>query len=68
MRPHEYSKQFPVKPKLSRASAEGELWYYPFAGHSGQRLMHGPWWKLEVERKKLSRMGYKYENFKKRNL
>jgi len=60
------SNQFPVKPKPVVNRATGTLWYYPTQDHPGQLIMSGRWSELEQERKRLSCMGYKYKQFKKR--
>lgn len=62
------SNQFPIRPKPPRNNLIGVLMYYPYDGHTGQEILVGPWWKLEVERKRLSQMGYIYDRFMKRNL
>lgn len=58
------SNQFPVKPRVKPGM--GVLWYYPTPDHPGQLIMSGRWSELEQERKRLSCMGYKYNQFKKR--
>jgi len=58
------SNQFPVKPRVKPDT--GVLWYHPTPEHPGQFIMSGRWSDLEQERKRLTCMGYKYDNFKKR--
>lgn len=64
----EHSNQFPIRQKPPRNNSIGVLMYYPYDGHPGQEILVGPWWKLEVERKRLSQMGYVYDKFMKRSL
>jgi len=58
------SNQFPISHRVKPDA--GVLWYYPTPNHAGQKLLTGTWAQLEQERKRLSCMGYKYNQFKKR--